>query len=181
MPTRCADPQVGGCRQYRAEAGKRLIVEKLDKKLGEQFDLDQVLFVGGEKAALGNPTVKGAKVTVVVTQQKRGPKILIFKKKRRHGLRRMNGHRQPFTELFVVSITNAGETVKADSKAIVIDPAKKAERMAKFAGLSKTEKKEMAAKKAASKVAKKSATATAKKKTSKKPAKKTAAKKTKKK
>src|SRR5690348_2865328 len=99
-----------GSRQYRAEAGQLLRVEKIDKKLGEQFDMDQVLFVGGEKAAVGTPTVKGAKVTVVVTQQTRDDKILIFKKKRRQGYRRLGGHRQPFTELFVVAISNGGES-----------------------------------------------------------------------
>jgi large subunit ribosomal protein L21 len=146
-----------GSRQYRAEAGQLLRVEKLEKKLGEQFDMDQVLFVGGDKAAVGNPLVKGAKVTVVVTQQTRDDKILVFKKKRRHGYRRTQGHRQPFTELFIVAISANGETAKADSKPVVIDPAKKAERIAKFAALPKAERKAKAVQKAQKKVAKKAA------------------------
>jgi large subunit ribosomal protein L21 len=162
-----------GNRQYRAEAGKPLLVEKLDKKLGEQFDLDNVLFVGGDKPMVGTPLVKGAKVTVVVTQQARGPKVLILKKKRRKGYRRMNGHRQPFTQLFVLSISAGGETVKADTKAHVIDPMKKIERMeAHEAALQAMPRAERVAKKAAKaskKVAKK---VTAPKKTVKKVAKK---------
>ena len=71
-----------GSRQYRAEAGQRLQVEKIEKKLGEEFDLENVVFVGGDKPAAGVPFVKGAKVRVVVTQQAQGPKILIFKKLR---------------------------------------------------------------------------------------------------
>jgi large subunit ribosomal protein L21 len=117
-----------GGKQYRAEAGKLLMVEKLDKNLGDQFDLSDVLMIGGDKPMIGNPLVKGAKVTVVVTQQDRGPKILILKKKRRKGYRKMNGHRQPFTQLFVVSISADGQTVKAETKAHVIDPMKKLER-----------------------------------------------------
>lgn len=161
-----------GNRQYRAEAGKQLLVEKLDKKLGEQFDLEDVLFVGGDKPLVGTPNVKGAKVTVVVTQQARGPKILVFKKKRRHGFRRMNGHRQPITTLFVLSISAGGETVKADTKPVVVDPAKKQARLEKLMAAPKAERKAKAQAKAKKKVAKK--TAAPKKKTAKKAAKKKA-------
>lgn len=162
-----------GGKQYRAEAGKQLLVEKLDKKLGEQFDLDEVLMIGGEKPLIGASALKGAKVTVVVTQQDRGQKVLILKKKRRHGFRRMNGHRQPFTQLFVLSISAGGNTVKADTKPHVIDPMKKLERqeaheekMAAMPRAERTAKKEAKAKK---KIAKK---VTAPKKTAKKAAKK---------
>lgn len=176
-----------GNRQYRAEAGKYLRVEKLDRKLGEEFEVNDVLFVGGENAQVGSPLVKGALVKVVVTQQTRGPKVLVFKKKRRHGFRRLNGHRQPFTELFVVSISANGATAKADTKPVVVDPAKKAERLAKQQEAWKaTPKTERKAKKEA-KVAKKVTTkkkvakkAAAKKTVKKKAVKKKAAKKTKK-
>lgn len=167
-----------GSRQYRAEAGQRLQVEKLDRKLGESFDIENVVFVGGDKPAAGAPFVKGAKVSVVVVQQAKGPKILIFKKKRRHGYRRLKGHKQQFTELFVTAISANGQTVKAETQPVVVDPAKKAERIAKqkevLSSLPKSEKKAKAkkvAKKAAG--AKKKAKAAPKKK-------KTAAKKTKK-
>lgn len=175
-----------GGKQYRAEAGKLLMVEKLDRKLGDQFDLEDVLMVGGDKPLIGSPLVKGAKVTVVVTQQDRGPKILILKKKRRKGFRRMNGHRQPFTQLFVLSISAGGETIKAENKAHVIDPMKKLERMeaheAKLQAMPRAErvakkeaksqkkvaKKVTSPKKTTVKKAAKKKTATKKKKTSKK-------------
>jgi len=146
-----------GNRQYRAEAGKLLRVEKLDKKLGEQFDVDHVLFVGGEKASVGTPLVKGAKVTVVVTQQTRDKKVLVFKKKRRQGYRRTQGHKQPYTELFVLAISANGEIAKAESKPVVVDPVKKQERLEKHAALPKAERKAIAVKRAQKKVAKKSA------------------------
>lgn len=155
-----------GNRQYRAEPGKYLRVEKLDKKLGEKFDLEQVLIVGGDNPLVGTPIVKNAKVSVVVTQQTRGPKIIIFKKKRRHGYRRLNGHRQPFTELFVLEISAGGKSVEAEAKPVIVDPAKKAERIAKFqeqlAGTTKTERKAKKVAKATKKAA--AAAATAKKK-----------------
>jgi large subunit ribosomal protein L21 len=162
-----------GGKQYRAEAGKLLMVEKLERKLGDQFDLEDVLMVGGDKPLIGNPLVKGAKVTVVVTQQDRGPKILILKKKRRKGYRKMNGHRQPFTQLFVLSISANGETTKAETKAHVIDPMKKLERMeaheAKLQAMPRHERVAKKEAKAQKKVAKK---VTAPKKTAKSAAKK---------
>ncbi|MCB0386789.1 MAG: 50S ribosomal protein L21, partial [Bdellovibrionales bacterium] len=95
-----------GGKQYKVKAGDTLRVEKLEKELGSEFDLDEVLVVSGDKTYVGEPTVQGAKVTVVVTRQTKAPKVIVFKKKRRQGYRRMRGHRQPFTELFVKSITN---------------------------------------------------------------------------
>lgn len=166
-----------GGKQYRVEAGKTVRVEKLDQKLGSEFDIPEVLFVGGETSHLGAPTVKNAKVSVVVTRQAKDSKILVFKKKRRQGYRRMQGHRQFFTELFVKSITAPdGKSIKAETKPIVIDPAKKAERLAAH------QEKAVAAAKAAGgkqKVAIKKAKAAPKKKVAKKAApKKSGAKKT---
>jgi large subunit ribosomal protein L21 len=87
--------------------------------------------VGGDKTFVGDKLAQ-ATVTVVVTNQQRGPKLVVFKKKRRQGYRRMGGHRQPYTELFVKSITNPeGQTANAESKPLVFDPEKKALRMAK--------------------------------------------------
>jgi large subunit ribosomal protein L21 len=86
--------------------------------------------VGGEKTYIGEKA-GDATVTAVVTNQERGPKVIFFKKKRRHGYRRMGGHRQPYTELFVKSITIDGQTDSASTKPVVFDPEKKAEKMAK--------------------------------------------------
>ncbi len=113
--------QTGG-KQYRVKAGDSIRVDLLDKKLGEEFSLDQVLLVGGDVTTFGNPTVKGAKVDVMVTREDRGPKIITIKRKRRKGYRRTIGHRQWYMELFVTSITGAdGKSVKADSKPEVYD------------------------------------------------------------
>ena len=95
-----------GGKQYRVKAGDVVRVEKLPKELGSEFDLDEILVVGGDKTYVGQPTVTDAKVRVVVTQQAKAPKIIIFKKKRRQGYRKMQGHRQLYTELFIKSITS---------------------------------------------------------------------------
>jgi large subunit ribosomal protein L21 len=127
-----------GGKQYKVEAGDTVRVEKLEKNLGDQFDLAEVLMVGGDKAFVGSPLVQGAKVTAVVTRQAKAPKIIVFKKKRRQGYRRMQGHRQLFTELFIQSITTPeGTLFKTDKKAQVVDPAKTAARKAAAAATGK--------------------------------------------
>ncbi len=130
-----------GGKQYKVEAGDTVRVEKLEKNLGDQFDLAEVLMVGGDKTFIGAPLVQNAKVTAVVTRQAKASKILIFKKKRRQGYRRMQGHRQLFTELFIQSITTPeGQTFKTDKSAQVIDPVKTAARKAAAAAAPKKAK-----------------------------------------
>ncbi|HMN67528.1 MAG TPA: 50S ribosomal protein L21 [Bdellovibrionales bacterium] len=120
-----------GGKQYTVKPGDVLRVEKLEAELGAELNLKDVLMVGGDKTFVGGDVAK-ASVTVVVTNQERGPKLVVFKKKRRQGYRRMGGHRQPYTELFVKSITNPdGQTAKADGKPQVFNPEKKAQALAK--------------------------------------------------
>ena len=110
-----------GGKQYRVQAGDVIRVEKLEQGLGSEFDVTDVLMVGGESPVIGQPTVKNAKVTVVVTKQTKDRKVIIFKKKRRQGYRRFKTHRQPFTELFVKAISLDGQTSKAEAQANVVD------------------------------------------------------------
>lgn len=121
-----------GGKQYRVQAGDTVKVEKLEKDLGSEFQLEDVLLIGGgDQTFVGEPTVSGAKVTAVVTRQAKGQKVIVFKKKRRQGYRRTQGHRQLFTELFISEIASPdGQSSKTDKKAQVIDPAKKAARQA---------------------------------------------------
>jgi len=114
-----------GGKQYKVQAGDVIRVEKLENALGSEFDVTDVLMVGGEATAVGQPTVKNAKVTVVVTKQTRDRKVIIFKKKRRQGYRRFKTHRQLFTELFVKAISLDGKTSKSETSANVIDVDKK--------------------------------------------------------
>ena len=94
-----------GGKQVRVEPGESVWVEKLDGEIGDTVELDQVLLVGGEgDTRIGAPLVDGAKAVATITDQARGPKITIFKMKRRKGYRRKSGHRQPYTELRVERI-----------------------------------------------------------------------------
>ena len=123
-----------GGRQYRVQAGDTVRVEKINHELGAELVLKEVLLIGGgEKTFVGEPLVANAQVTVVVTQQTKAAKVIVFKKRRRQGYRRTQGHRQLFTELFVKEIvTPEGQAVKTDKAAQVINPAKKIERVEKI-------------------------------------------------
>lgn len=163
-----------GGKQYTVQAGDTVRVEKLEKNLGDKFNLSEVLFVGGDKSFVGAPLVANAVVTAIVTRQAKAPKIIVFKKKRRQGYRKMQGHRQLYTELFIQSITTPEGTVfNTDKSAQIIDPVKTQARKDAIKAEGKTAKKgattEAAAPKktAAKKTAKKAATG-AKKKTAKK-------------
>lgn len=114
-----------GGKQYKVQAGDVLQIEKLDNELGSEFSFDQILMIGGDKAHVGTPLVKNAKVTVVVTKQARTKKVIVFKKKRRQGYRKFATHKQDFTEIFVKSITTPdGQVSKTDATPEVKDMAK---------------------------------------------------------
>lgn len=111
-----------GGKQYKVQAGDVLQVEKLEQALGAEFDINEVLLLGGDTAVVGQPLVKNAKVTCVVTKQARDRKKLVFKKKRRQSYRRLNTHKQEFTELFIKSITSPdGKVAKSDAQPKVLD------------------------------------------------------------
>lgn len=93
--------QTGG-KQYKVANGDVIRVEKLAGEAGGSVVLDQVLMVG-EK--IGAPLVAGATVTAEVVAQARGPKLIVFKKRRRQNSRRKNGHRQDITILRITDIT----------------------------------------------------------------------------
>ena len=95
--------QTGG-KQHRVEKGSRIRVEKLPGAVGDTIKLDEVLMLGGDKVAVGTPTVAGAQVTAKIVDQARANKVIVFKFERRKGYRRKNGHRQSYTELEVTDI-----------------------------------------------------------------------------
>ncbi len=89
-------------QQFKAEQGKKLYVHHMhDVSEGQDVEFDKVLLVDNEGTVqVGAPTVDGAKVVCeVVTPLVKGDKVLVFKKKRRKGYRKLNGHRAQFTEL----------------------------------------------------------------------------------
>jgi large subunit ribosomal protein L21 len=95
-----------GGKQYRVAKDQYLKIEKLDAEVGSTVDFDQVLLIGGDGAEpkVGAPLLDGVKVTAEVVEQTRGPKIVIFKKRRRKNFRRKTGHRQPITVVKIADI-----------------------------------------------------------------------------
>ncbi|HVL66632.1 MAG TPA: 50S ribosomal protein L21 [Vicinamibacterales bacterium] len=95
-----------GGKQYRVQQGETVRVEKLEQEPGATIEFNDVLLVAdGENVKVGAPHVKGAKVTAEVVGDGRGPKLLIYKYRRRKGYRRKTGHRQPFTALKITGIS----------------------------------------------------------------------------
>jgi large subunit ribosomal protein L21 len=93
-----------GGKQYRVEKGDKLRVEKLAGNVGDSVSFDEVLLVGGEAFKLGRPLVGGAKVEAKIVAQDLGPKLVVFKFRRRKNYRRRQGHRQPFTALEITNV-----------------------------------------------------------------------------
>ncbi|MBR1631208.1 MAG: 50S ribosomal protein L21 [Paludibacteraceae bacterium] len=93
-------------QQFKAEAGKRLFVHRMQEaEQGATVEFENVLLVDNDgNIAVGTPTVAGAKVVAEVLSHVRGEKVLVFKKKRRKGYDKLNGHRQNFTEILVKEI-----------------------------------------------------------------------------
>ena len=97
-----------GGKQYKVAKNDVISVEKLPGEAGETIALDQVLMLGdGEATKVGAPLVEGARVEATIVEQTRGPKIIVFKKKRRKNYRRKKGHRQDLTVVRVTGIVDA--------------------------------------------------------------------------
>ena len=94
-----------GGKQYRVEAGQTVEVELLHADKGAVVKIDKVLAVSdGASLKVGTPYVEGARVTLEIADQFRGPKLISFDKKRRKGYSRTVGHRQELTRAVVKSI-----------------------------------------------------------------------------
>ena len=94
-------------QQFKAEAGKKLFVHHIQNaENGATVEFDKVLLVDKDgNITVGAPTVEGAKVVCqVVSNMVKGDKVLVFHKKRRKGYRKLNGHRQQFTEVSIKEI-----------------------------------------------------------------------------
>lgn len=92
-------------QQFKVEKDQKLFVHKLDAEQGSKIEFEKVLLIDKDGAVtVGAPTIDGAKVVVEVGSPVKGEKVLIFHKKRRKGHRKLNGHRQSFTEITVKEI-----------------------------------------------------------------------------
>ena len=92
-------------RQYKAEEGKKLTVDRLNLEEGSSYEIEKVLaVVDGENAKFGAPYVEGATVTATVGSEFRGEKVKVYKFHRRKGYRRTQGHRETYTTITIDKI-----------------------------------------------------------------------------
>ena len=95
-----------GGRQVRVEEGALVTVDRLAQDVGDEVTFDRVLFVDSDgRASAGTPYVPEARVTGVVDSQARGPKLRVFRKRRRKAWRRTLGHRTALTRVRITGIT----------------------------------------------------------------------------
>ena len=153
-----------GGKQYRVSKDDTILVERLSAEEGEQIILNDIVMLGdGDKVTIGTPLVDGAGVSATVVRQTRGPKIIIFRRKRRKNHRRTQGHRQDLTLLKINDIAEDAKSLKT-AKAAASDASAKKAAAPKATTAKKAAPKAAAAKKAAPKAA------AAKKPAAKKPA-----------
>ena len=94
-----------GGKQYRVSQGDVVQIEKMAGEVGDQVTLSEVLLIGGNgESRIGTPTVADARVTAEIMNQGPGRKVIVFKKKRRKGYSRKQGHRQKLTTLKILAI-----------------------------------------------------------------------------
>ncbi len=97
--------EIGG-QQFKIQKDQMLFVNLLENEAGSELAFDRVLLVAdGEKIQVGAPVVEGALVKAKVIEHVKADKVLVFKKKRRKGYQKMNGHRQPMTRIQIEEIT----------------------------------------------------------------------------
>ena len=92
-------------QQFKVEKDRRVYVQRLKAEEGAQVTFDRVMLVDNDgDVKVGTPTVSGANVTATVLQHLKGDKVLVFKKKRRKGYQKLNGHRQCLTSIKIDNI-----------------------------------------------------------------------------
>jgi len=97
--------EIGG-QQFKIQKEQKLFVNLLDHETGSDLEFDKVMLLAdGDKIKVGKPLVKGARVKAKVLDHVKADKILVFKKKRRKGYQKMNGHRQPMTQIQIEEIS----------------------------------------------------------------------------
>ncbi|MFZ5618290.1 MAG: 50S ribosomal protein L21 [Pseudomonadota bacterium] len=116
-----------GGKQYRVAKDDVLKIERLPGAEGDVITLDEVLMIGnGAAVTVGAPLIAGASVAAEIVEQARGPKIVIFKKRRRQNYRRKKGHRQLLTVVKITDILTDGAKPSAKKAAAKKSAAKKA-------------------------------------------------------
>jgi len=108
-------------QQFKVEKGNKVFVHRLPGEIGETVSFDKVLLISyDEKTNVGSPFLPDAFVQAQIVSHNRGDKVLVFKKKRRKGYQKLNGHRQYFTQILIENISETGAPRKAEKKKSVV-------------------------------------------------------------
>lgn len=92
-------------QQFKVEKDQQIFVHRLKEDEGTKVDFDNVLLIDNDgKVNVGAPAIEGAKVSASVVRHLKGDKVIVFKKKRRKGYKKKNGHRQYLTEIKIDNI-----------------------------------------------------------------------------
>ena len=112
-------------QQFKVAKDQKVYVHRLQEEEGAKVSFDKVLLLDSEgKVTIGAPAIEGAEVTAKILGHLKGDKVIVFKKKRRKGFKKKNGHRQFLTEIQIESIAASGAKKKVAAKKA---PAKKEE------------------------------------------------------
>ena len=92
-------------QQFKVQPDQKLFVHRINADQGSEVEFEKVMLIDNDgDVQVGAPVIDGAKVVVEVLSHVKGDKVLVFKKKRRKGYRKLNGHRQQFSEVRVKEI-----------------------------------------------------------------------------
>jgi large subunit ribosomal protein L21 len=92
-------------QQFKVQKDQKIFVHRLDAEAGKKLNFDKVLLIENDgKVSLGAPAIKDAKVSAKVEEHVKGDKVIVFRKKRRKGYKKKNGHRQCFTAITITDI-----------------------------------------------------------------------------
>ena len=145
-----------GGKQYRVSKDDTILVERIAAEEGTEVILNDIVMLGdGDKVTIGTPMVEGAAVSATVVRQTRGPKIIIFRRKRRKNHRRTQGHRQHLTLLKINDIAEDAKKLAPAKPVAKKSPPKVVDAAKKPAAKKAAPKAEAAKKPAAKKAAKK--------------------------
>jgi large subunit ribosomal protein L21 len=114
-------------QQFKVTKDQKVFVHRLATEEGKSVSFDNVLLIGdGKNITVGAPAIDGAQVGAKVLKHLKGDKVIVFKKKRRKGYRKKNGHRQALSEIVIESIVASGAKKASPAKAEKAAPAKEA-------------------------------------------------------
>ena len=102
--------------QYKVEQDQKLFVNRLQGEAGDSVSFDKVLLTVNGSTTIGAPAVSGITVSAEILNHVKADKVIVYKKKRRKGYEKKNGHRQSLTQIKITGITGMGDNKKEDNQ-----------------------------------------------------------------